>query len=285
MLYHAWCRWFHEPSPECAKSAKPTEPELVMLEDLFESDVLPQSEIPYKDYNEILDAVQARKKSLFAESVRLDDFCHSDFMSLVTDVIQRGLTIVLHQTVPGSWAHGHEVGLYCLPIEEMWRIPARAALYQAALESDDWGALGTVLESSLLGYTKKQRGDWLRSQRRGKASFDGVTVYAILNHQQAAQTESLGKRCFGAADDISGLRLFFNRRNRAIRGDASRLLPSGSTLARVAVEHSFFSSLFGSSSDWGEEDVIVVTLRSPLAADFVYSIRSNVQFLTEEGWE
>lgn len=240
---------------------------------------------PYKSYEAVLDAVGARKKALWRESFSLrsieDD--SKGFVKLLKMAFERKLAVTLHNYHPLP-ADRLQPNLYVLPLDQVWRISALNALRDTAfIDGGRWTLAAEAQESLLLGYTDAQRARWIEAMNHDRPAYGCNTIYTLLNNEQRELVMSVGKRCFGPAAGLEGMTLFFHRQYDDLKKNALRLLPKGTTLARVGLDWKACEALFGSLKTT-KPRLASVVLSKMTATSTNAGLRSNVQFLTASGW-
>ncbi|HWO22161.1 MAG TPA: hypothetical protein VNO30_25535 [Kofleriaceae bacterium] len=241
---------------------------------------------PYRTLAAELDAVRARKKAIaMFPLARPGDVPADDafLRGLVRAAAARGLGVLVD---PGEHARlpreARGVTAYALPIDQLWRVPAIAALWTAALEDGRWSDAAERQLGALLGYSARERRIWIAQLRHRIAAWGARTVYALLDRQRRALVEALGRRCLGPAPALEGLPLFVHARGHALRRDAARLAPRGLAIARVALDEPAYARLFGGRR--AARGVIAATAGARTAAAIAAGLRSNVELLTAAGW-
>lgn len=217
-----------------------------------------------------LDAVAARGKALMVTGVGDAD----DLARLQREAFARGLAVVLTESAAGPDA-------FVLHLDQAWRLPALAALREAAFEGDGaWSLAAEAQASLLLGYTAVERAAWLADRRQRSAGYNCLTVYALLDDAARERAAAVGSRCFGAAQDIAGTRLFFHPGRELVRRDAFARVPGGLVLARAGLAWPAADELFGPRRSWGTG---LVEAAIPEGFD-QRALRTPVELLTRKGW-
>lgn len=239
----------------------------------------------YPSLDAVLDAVAAKKKAIFAWGAPLSYLTDggADFAAIVRGAMRRGLAVTIYdhhrETPPRNRA---EPAVYVLPLDQTWRIAALDALREAT-RGHRWSFVAEEHESLLLGYTAAQRKRWIEAYKNDKASFGVNTLYTLLTTEQRRRVLALGRRALGSAEELVGRRLFFHP-SRALRKSATRLIPKGTTLARVGYEWAATQRLFGSLRARGKKP-LDAKVTAALAQDVADSIRTNVELLGARGWK
>ena len=245
-----------------------------------------RSAAPYPTLAAELDAVRAGKKaiSMFPLARPGDEPADDAFLrALLRAAAARGLGVLVD---PGDAAGlpraARGVTAYALAHDQLWRVPAIAALWKTALEDGRWSDAAERQLGYLLGYSARERRRWIAQLRHRIAAWGARTVYALLDRERRARVEALGRRCLGPAPAIEGLPLFVHARGHALRRDAARLAPPGLAIARVALEEAAYARLF--SGRRAARGVIAATADARAAAAIAAGLRSNVELLTASGW-
>jgi hypothetical protein len=270
------------------RSRDPSRELLRALARLFEArlDEDRRKAAPYRTLAAELDAVRARKKAIamFPLARPGDEPADDAFLrALVRAAAARGLGVLVD---PGEHARllgeARGVTAYALSIDQIWRVPAIAALTTATLEEGRWSDAAERQLSYLLGYSERERRIWMAQLGHRIAAWGARTVYTLLDRQRRAAIESLGRRCLGPAPLIEGLPLFVHTRGHALRRDAARRAPPGLAIARVALDEAAYARLFGGRR--AARGVIATTADARAAAAIAAGLRSNVELLTAAGW-
>lgn len=240
---------------------------------------------PYKSWRAELDAVESGRKAMSKTHVfRSDIPAGHELRELLADALDRDLFLVFATDEQRNLRHSYEqVTIYVTRADQLWRIPAHRALWQTAFVGGSWSDASEALEGLLLGYTAAERQRWIAA-RRQRAAADGCgTVYTIVSRDQRRAIDAAGRRYLG---DTTRLTLFVHGDGWQLRPDAPRLVPPGTTLARMGVAWDVYWRLFGRASKRGHRRPGVNTAAIPtkLAPAFHAAMRSNVQFLTRRGW-
>jgi hypothetical protein len=228
-----------------------------------------------------LDAIRDGKKAMSMLGVTLDmmfdpalDSYFFDILELATE---RDLVVVLHDDPRFPMQKGAAPQVLVTRIDELWRIPALLAVWEA---DDGHSEPAELQQSLLLGYTPAQWKKWERWKQQ-RRPLDSI-VYALLTRAQRARVVAHGKRCFGDAEDVEGID-FFVHANWRPKPTAPRLVPRGTTLARVSVERKALNMLFDRSARV-KPQLLQARVPPQRGAAFNAGIRHEVQFLTSRGW-
>ncbi len=231
----------------------------------------------YLEMDAELDAVQARKKGISCNNFLRKDDRDAPWMSdFIEASMKRGLTVVLRPV-----SNGVAIDASALHLEEVWRIPAISVLWETAHIDGGWTNAAEIQLSKLYGYSRQQSKAWLTYVRDKQPAW-GRTVYALLTTAQKRATAFVGKRCFGGKD----IKLFAHAADHGLMQAAVRLVPKGSTLARVGLDWRRYNAIFGlpDGPRIREHRVDAVELTTNLVPRFNAALRSNVQFLGARGW-
>lgn len=243
---------------------------------------------PYSSLAEVLDAVAARKKAMYYSGFPLSMLASGDeqFAELLHMAIDRDLTVVIHNRRIPFPLERQEPDVFVLPIEESWRVPAFAALRDAAFEGDGrWSNAAEAQSSYLLGYTAQQRRRWIAWQKERQAAWTCKTIYTLLTLEQKQLVLDVGRRCFGPALSLVGRAFFFHRQNDGVKKTAARLVPRDLTLARVGLAWKATRTFFGDFKNWKPRGLVTATATKKLAPMINAELLSNVQLLTSAGWK
>lgn len=236
---------------------------------------------PYKTWRSELDAVAAGRKGMSMAGYPIDEVVRGgrEYRKLVEDVLARDLVIVLSRDeLPILRREYQHVTVFAARPDQLWRIPALFAMHATAFAGDSaWTAPSEALRSLLLGYTEPQRERWIAWHRQRRAGDSGATVYALVSRAQRRAISDAGNRYVA---DIGRLTLFARGRDDVLKPNAWRLVPRGTTIARVGVAWPVYRRLF----DARRRGVITATVPKRLERVFHAGMRSNVQFLTARGW-
>jgi hypothetical protein len=240
---------------------------------------------PYSSDDDTLDAVRDRKKALFFTSYSRMTILngHQNFMALVKAALSRDLAIIIDGTRYPKCRRDPTV--YVLHPDQAWRVPALNALTETAFVGDGrWSLSSEAQLSLLLGYTTKQRERWIAWQRQRQSAFSCMDLYTLLAPAQLKSVRRLGMRCFGTADQMQGMTVFFPRDGSVPRPNAHRLVPNGLRLARVGVALPAMQKLFGPFETWKARwmEMHITQGQLRLIND---GIKSNIQLLTARGWK
>jgi hypothetical protein len=235
--------------------------------------------VPYKTWRAELDALEGGRKGMSVTGFPIDEVVRGgrEFRRLIEDVLGRDLVIVLSkdelQMLRPEYQH---VSVFAARPDQLWRIPAFFAMHDTAFAGDTgWTAPTEALRSLLLGYTAAQRERWLAWHRQRRAGDSCATVYTLLTRAQRRAISDAGKRYVA---DIGWLTLFA-RNHDVLRSTAWRLVPRGTTIARVGLAWNVYRRLFKSA-----RGVVTTTIPKRLESVFHAGMRTNVQFLTTRGW-
>lgn len=245
-----------------------------------------------------LDAVSARRKALAMFPLARPGAEPADdafLRGLVRAAAARGLAVLVDPAAPAALAaEGGGVTAYALALDQVWRVPAIAALWATALEDGPWSDAAERQLSYLLGYGERERRAWIARLRHRIAAWGARTVYALLDAERRALIEQLGRRCLGTAASIEGLQFFVHGRGHAMRRDAARLAPRNLAIARVALDEAAYARLFGGARTGRTgagagrartaRGVRTVIADARAAAAVAAGLRSNVELLTATGW-
>jgi hypothetical protein len=236
----------------------------------------------YPNLEAELDAIRDGKKAMSMLGVTLDMMfdpeLESYFFYILELATERELVVVLHDDPLSPMQKGAAPHVLVTRIDELWRIPALLAVWETG---DSRSTAAELQQSLLLGFTPAQWKKWERwnHQRR---PFDTI-VYALLTRAQRARVVAHGKRCLGGADDVEAID-FFVHANWRPKPTAPRLVPRGTTLARVSIEREGLQSLFGGFSRIVKPQLVQARVAPKGGAAFNASIRNEVQFLSSRGW-
>jgi hypothetical protein len=241
---------------------------------------------PYRTLAAELDAVRARRKaiSMFPLARPGEEPADDAFLrALLRAATARGLGVLVEPGDPaGLPREARGVTAYALGLDQVWRVPAIAALWKTALEDGPWSDAAERQLGYLLGYSERERRAWIAQLRHRIAAWGARTVYTLLDRERRALVEQLGRRCLGPAPAIAGLELFVHGRGHALRRDAARRAPRGLAIARVALDEAAYAGLFGGRRP--TRGVIAATAGAREAAAIAAGLRSNVGLLTAAGW-
>jgi hypothetical protein len=235
---------------------------------------VPRLPVLYRTLAEELDAVQSRRKAMSVFGTyagRMPEFEDE----ILEQAFVRGLSVFLVPAAPDR----RVISIFVLYPENAWRVLAHAALYEALEQGDGWSRTVEALQSSLFGYTKAQRADWLRMLDRDRPS-EGM-VHALLSRAQRRIVTRLGMRSFGPPEVVAELEIFAHPTHSRLKADAYRRVPRGTTLARVAIRGDLHGELFYRRDP---RRVGVHKLTIAQAERFNGAQRTNIQFLTARGW-
>ncbi|MGE5182917.1 MAG: hypothetical protein ACM31C_12675 [Acidobacteriota bacterium] len=244
--------------------------------------------VPYKTLKSVLDAVRSKKKALYFTGFPISCFGSGDpdFGELVHMAVERDLAVLIHNHRNSFPLERQEPDVFVLPLDQAWRVSALAALNETAFEGERrWSAAAEAQRSHLLGYTAKQRADWLASHRERRPVSGCNTIYTLLTKDQRQTVLDVGKRCFGSADSLDGMHFFFHRQHEYVKRNAASLVPKGLTLARVGLAWKVTWTLFGHFKEWKPRGLVSATISKKLAPTVTAGFESNVQFLTRRGWK
>jgi hypothetical protein len=237
---------------------------------------------PYKTWRAELDALERGRKGMSVFGYPIDEVVRGgrEFRKVIEDVLDRDLVIVLSkdelQMLRPEYQH---VSVFAARPDQLWRIPAFFAMHETAFAGDGaWTAPTEALRSLLLGYTAAQRERWLAWRRQRQAGDSCATVYTLLTRAQRRAISDAGKRYVA---DIGRLTLFARDRDDVLRSTAWRLVPRGTTIARVGLAWNVYRRLFKPARRRG---VMTAAIPKRLESVFHAGMRSNVQFLTTRGW-
>ncbi len=243
---------------------------------------------PYRTLAAELDAVRARTKaiSMFPLARPGAEPADDAFLrALVRAATARGLGVLVQPGEPGELAGlpraARGVTAYALPLDQIWRVPAIAALWETALEGGAWSDAAERQLGLLLGYSERERRAWIAQLRHRIAAWGARTIYTLLDRERLARVGQLGGRGLGPAPAIEGLRFFVHGRGHALRRDAARRAPRGLAIARVGVGEAAYAALFGGAARRG---VLEAVAGPRAAAAIAAGLRSNVERLTAAGW-
>ncbi len=232
-----------------------------------------------------LDAARSGKKPMSIAGTQIAWMLDGEeyFVELLRLAFERELVVVLDsELTPRVAFDQHSVGIRIARSDELWRVPALRALYKAAFTDGIWTAAADMQLSILLGYTDAQRKKWLRWLRQA-GSF-ALPIYTLLTAEQKAHVASVGQRCFGEPEVVTGMTLFVRNAGR-VKKNAYRLVPKGLTLARSSLHIEQGRALFG---DWRTKPGVTYHPLQPTKKQAIVlnrELRSNVQFLTASGWK
>jgi hypothetical protein len=240
----------------------------------------PRARPAYATFAAELDAVKSRDKAIAHVAASRRELTSKWFRELAEAALDRGLTLAI---VPGRASEQlpDAIAIYALHDDQAWRIPAHRALWATALVDGRWTFAAEAQESVLLGYSLDHRARALADARWSRAAFDSPTIYALLDAARRRSTLDLGKRCFG---DVDGLQLFVHGENHRLLPSVASRVPKGFTLARAAVDHDCYASLFEPEQRKRQRAVWTVTLAEAHARALNTAMRSNVQFLVGKSW-
>jgi hypothetical protein len=239
------------------------------LASLFERWTPSAELVAYPSVEASLDAVRAGKKGMSRFTFPAGGPEHRKLLRLA---FARDLVVVLEN---------HDVVFVVRPAE-LWRVPAFMTLWNTALVDGTWSNAAENQMSSLLGYTAKQRERWLERHRQWQAAWGCATVYALLGATQRAAVATLGDRTFGPVDELAGVTLFVCP-NGVLKTTALRLVPKGTTLARVGLDWKMFEKLFGTKPSHGLA-VRSATLSKRQVIATNAALKSKLQFFDRRGW-
>lgn len=253
---------------------------------------------PYRTLAAELDAIRARRKaiSMFPLARPGAEPADDAFLrALVRAAAARGLGVLIQPGEPGELAGlpraARGVTAYALPLDQIWRVPAIAALWEAVLEDGAWSDAAERQLGLLLGYSARERRAFLAGLRHRVAAWGARTVYALLDRERLGRIAQLGGRSLGPTPEIEGLPFFVHGRGHALRRDAARYAPPGLAIARVGIEEAAFVRLFGAAGPRGvatrggaARGVIEAVAGARAAAAVAAGLRSDVEVLTAAGW-
>lgn len=252
---------------------------------LFESWKRDVSQDPYPTYAANLDAVHAGKKGMSMYGFLASDLTSGDgdFVELRRLASERGLVLVLHSDpLPGLAQERQSTTIFVARPDNLWRVPAYLALWKTAIVDGPWTNNAEAQMSLLLGYSDRQIRAWLASLRYQRAAWGCATIYTLLNREQIRLVRSLGKRCFGPAGSMEGMR--FHWPTGTLKRGAFRLLPESTALARVGLEWDRFRALFGRPPR-AKRGLATATIEQASSAATTTAFTTSVQFLTASGWK
>lgn len=227
-----------------------------------------------------LDAVRARTKgmSMFAGTVA--QVSRPGFVEWLELAFDRELVVTLRRPRPTSRKRDQQsMEMFVARPEELWRVPAYLALWETAVTDGRWSDAAEDLSSHLLGYSAAERRRHLDRARAERPAWTAGTVYALLDASQRAAVESVGRRCFGPAAAVDGLRLFVAE--GVLRRDALARVPKGLVLARAGLRWAEHRALFPATRRRRTPER---TLDARTAATLNRGLVSSVQLLTRAGW-
>lgn len=230
-----------------------------------------------------LDAVQARTKGMSAFSDSVGTIAPGTHLRECLDLAaQRDLLVVLHcSPVEKLEVDRWPIDIYIARGDELWRVPAYQALWKTAFVHGRWSDAAENQASYLLGYTEEQRKLWLEASRQHRPAWTCATVYALLTSAQRKVVDSVGRRCFGPIQAITGMSLLYDGVGE-LKRNAFAMVPSRYTLARAGVRWAEFRTIFGKMN---EAKVYEKKVNRKVATLLNSALKSNIQFLTRKGWE
>ncbi|HEY1817618.1 MAG TPA: hypothetical protein VGG74_35000 [Kofleriaceae bacterium] len=230
-----------------------------------------------------LDAVRSRAKGIARHQASRRDLATRWFADLSRAALDRGLSIAIVPGLPLEQLPD-PIDVYVLHDDQAWRIPALRALWATALVDGRWTFAAEAQEGMLLGYSLDQRASWLADSRWRQSAFGTATMYTLLTSAQRKRTTELGKRCFGDAAEMAGMRLFVHGNDARMLPSAAARVPAGTTLARAAIDHDLYIDLFDPAHRKRRQAVWHATLSDEHARELNAAMRSNVQFLVGKSW-
>ncbi|NVB82867.1 MAG: hypothetical protein HOV81_31105 [Kofleriaceae bacterium] len=237
---------------------------------------------PYKTFDHVLDAVSSGKKALWRDGWAALEEGDPNFGKLVRKAFEHGLAVTLVQSRLSRGTKNWQSEVYLLE-----RKPAHPRARSA--QADDVHRTETVdvrargAGEPPLGYSAKQRRDWLASHQRSGFHSGGRTVYALLSRDQTRLVQSLGRRCFGPEDAVDGMTFHYHSGDVLLKKDAFARLPKDTTLARASVHWRAIEPMFG---PWKKmRGLVRATATKKTAASMSTQLLSNVELLTRSGWK
>jgi hypothetical protein len=241
----------------------------------------PRRRVPYPTFTSELDAIRDGRKPMSLFSASLESMLSDESLELYRHAFARGLVVVWQRERTESAALDRQTATaFVARPEELWRIPAYLAMWQAADETGGWSDAAEAQQGLLLGYSSHQRAAWRELLRNEYAGWGGQTIYAVLDRDGRRAVEATGRRCFGAAITGVSVHVGFGLR---LKQRAWRLVPDGLSLARAVIAHDGFRAVFGDPRKM-TAGVASATITRKLAPRANAALRSNVELLTRSGW-
>jgi hypothetical protein len=165
-----------------------------------------------------------------------------------------------------------------------WRVPALIAT-RRILGDYRWTDGAEHLKGYLLGYSETDIAEWIAHQRHTRAGWGALTIYLLMSEAETERVRYLGMRCLEPGSVGADLIAFSAQGDLAVRSGAEGMIPKGTTLLRAAVKRSFFARLFGSPSDWGDDEIISAPITPKIAELMNPALESNFQIFRDDGWQ
>ena len=254
-----------------------------VLFETFRSSKHAMKKPPYPTLRAELDGVRSGKKAITRHSTSAVDLVHGATEELVMPALRRGLAVALHVRTSQRMSFERQpIGVYVCQLGELWRVPALIAFWEQPLMLG-WPDGLEAHESTLLGYSRSQRAEWLEQIKWARNSY----VYTLLSRDQVARVRKLGQRCFGSSDQVTGMK-FFMRLDGPLKKTAVALLPTNLTLARTELDAHLLRVLLG---DWtknrpkARRGLYEVRATTKQARDLAEHMHASVELLTRSGWQ
>jgi hypothetical protein len=226
---------------------------------------------PYPTLRASLDAVTSGRKGMELVVVGSTPGDNARVDELVELAQERGLAVVFRRSSIDRW-----FDVYVVRADQLWRVQAHQALYDAWRDAGGWSDALEAMQSVLLGYDAKQRRAWLADRRQREPGDRGVAIFTLLDDEQKATVEDLGRRCFGPPSMLARLSFFWHVRHP--KPNALKRVPRGFTIARAGLAWPVHAKI------WPRAVRAVRVIPKPLARQLNAALTTNVQFLTAKGW-
>lgn len=164
--------------------------------------------------------------------------------------------------------------------EQTWRFDVYMKL-QKVLYEYGWSNGAEYLESYILGYSADETTAWMERTIERRLSWKGTTTYILLPEDSIDKIDALGRRAFPPGE--IEYTLFFSRSYRRLKKDALGRVPSGMTVARVALENKFFNRIFRNALST-TDDIVSCRIAVDEGKIINASVVSKIEILTKDRW-
>jgi hypothetical protein len=253
----------------------------LLAESLFEAPGPPL----YADVDEELEAVRVRAKGMSAVAFQKTSYetdpNYSHYMRRAADL---GLLVTTHHEKPDpSCALHDQVHVFALHGDQAWRIPALIALFEAAVAHDGWSDAMEYMHCSILGYSKVEISAWMAKRHHRRADGIGSTIYLVMPQSEWDALSRFSTRCLTLACDPAKIQLLYPMPYRVLKQSASKLLPCGLVIARVAIKEGI-NDLFILPDKYRSDAVLLAQLEPRMIPMLNRTMTSDLECWIDGSW-
>lgn len=206
-----------------------------------------------------------------------------DYLKLLDIALNAGLLVVhCQRRRPLPKGFPADIDLFILRPDQVWRIPAYLALWEAANHASWWSDGQEILESTLLGYDRAMTAAWIAHVHRRQVKWGRATIYFLMTQSQVESLADYGMLCFPRELGAFKITAFEVRSGKLPRTDAAEVAP-GLVIARAAFSHSFRRDLF-KEPDESDDDIVCRTLTEQNIRELNSALESKIQIWSSDGW-